>query len=74
MAAVLCYWSAGIVPLPWTASAVFNFVTRDMWTGLIDFLVSTGWRVLQRQIEEWTININRLVMDVEIQQEEYILN
>lgn len=28
------------------ANAVFKFVTKDMWTGLINFLVNTGWYVL----------------------------
>lgn len=30
------------------ASAVFNFITKVIWTGLIDLLVKAGWYILYR--------------------------
>ncbi len=36
----------GVQGVKQAANADLKFVTKDMWTGLINFLVNTGWYVL----------------------------
>ncbi|MGL5732845.1 MAG: hypothetical protein ACRCXE_02140, partial [Metamycoplasmataceae bacterium] len=40
------FFQMGLNGVKTAANAVFNFVTKDMWTGLIDFLVTVGWYIL----------------------------